>query len=78
MIIKIKDGDMLKINGNEYKVCGTTLESVGNNGASTKVSFLVEPYNNSAMPVLKISFGQWTTGISENDLAGLAQLLTRG
>ena len=75
MIVKIKTGAPLTINGKKYRVGQTTLENCERNGTSTKVSMRLTSENHET---LNIQFDKWTTGISEKDLDGLQLLLSRG
>lgn len=77
MIVKIKDRRSVFINGTEYHVNGTSLENVSYDRSSTKVSFRLLPVDES-LDELIVEFDEWTVGISESDLTGLVQLLTRG
>lgn len=74
MLLKIKNGTRITIDGKEYEVFETSMDDVSREGVSNKVSFKAR----HDLDVVDVSFGYWTNAISENDLDGLRQMLGTG
>ena len=75
MLVKIKNGTVLKMNGATFNIIETSMEDVSPDGASDKVSFTALSVDGQVE--LKFEFGHTTIGIGDRDLVkGLSALMT--
>jgi hypothetical protein len=74
MIIKIKPGRTVKMNGITYTVKGTELNGISS-GVSVRAKIILE---SRELETIHLEFDVWTPAIDEKDLQGLVSLLTTG
>ena len=74
MLIKIKTGTNLIVNGEKYTVRDTSITQVSTDGGGVASLVATDDMGEE----LSIHFDKWAVAISENDLLGLTRLLTTG